>query len=482
MRAFASALLVGASILVLALPARSADLDELLAGPVKKIVGDCAFTEGPAWHPDGYLLFSDIPNERVLRVNVDGSSSEWLKPSGRANGLMCDRQGRIYACQGGERSVSLMKTNADGIGEVVSVLASEFEGRPLNQPNDLAIDADGGLYFTDPNYRPADEPATQPVQGVYYISTAGEITRVIDDLPRPNGILVTADGKSLYVANIELRQIIKYAIEGPGQLGASEVLFTGEEQEDGRGPDGMTLDEHGNIYATYKTLVVLTPAGELIGRVDVGEKPANCAFGGDDNRTLYVTAQTSLYSIPTKVAGIALAEAGPAADESGEPRTFEARDLKLQIPARWEEQEPSNRLRLAQFAIPAAEGDEEAGELVVSGPFGGTDQANIERWFGQFSAEGRTAKMAQGTGPTGEYIVVELAGTYNKPVGPPIQGRTEPTPGFKMLGIIVKLDPGGNYFLKLTGPEKTVDSAAEELRATIGGKADAESEYSLPES
>ena len=482
MRALALALSVGATLLTLPLPARSADFNELVAGPVQKVVGDCAFTEGPAWHPDGYLLFSDIPNERILRVNVDGTSSEWFMPSGRANGLMCDRRGNVYACQGSERRVSLLRTNADGSGEVVQVLAAEFEGQPFIQPNDLALDGDGGLYFTDPNYRPAGEQPTQPVQGVYYVSAAGDVTRIIDDLPRPNGILVTADNKSLLVANIELRQILKYAIEGPGQLGPAEVLFTGEEEQDGRGPDGMTLDEHGNIYATYKSLVVLAPAGELIGRVDVGEKPANCAFGGDDNRTLYVTAQTSLYSIPMKVTGIALVESGPVAEKSGEPRTFEARDLKLQIPARWEEQEPANRLRLAQFAIPAAAGDDEAGELVVSGPFGGTDQANIERWFGQFAAEGRTAKMAQGTGTTGEYIVVELAGTYNKPVGPPIQGRTEPTAGFKMLGIIVKLDPGGNYFLKLTGPANTVDAAAEELRATIGGKADAETEYTLPES
>jgi gluconolactonase len=459
----------------------SADLESLVAGPVRKVVGDCKFTEGPAWHPEGYLLFSDIPNSRILRVNVDGTASDWLNPSGGANGLMCDQHGNVYACQGADRCLSLLKTDENGAGKLVRILAKEFEGQPFNQPNDLAIDGSGGLYFTDPNYRGADQPPTQPVQGVYYVSAAGAVSRVIDDLPRPNGILVTADGKTLYVANIELRQILKYPIEGPGQLGPADVLFTGDEQLDGNGPDGMTLDEHGNIYATYRQLVVVSSAGELIGRVDVGEKPANCAFGGDDNKTLYVTAQTSLYALPMQVHGIALAQAGPGA-EPGSAQTFEARDLKLQIPARWEQQEPSNRLRLAQFAIPPADGDPEAAELVVSGPFGGTDQANIERWLGQFDSQGRTVKMTQGTGAAGEYVVVELTGTYNKPVGPAVQGRTEPAPGFKMLGVIVKLEPGGNYFLKLTGPEKTVDAAADELRGTIGGKADQETEFSLPES
>lgn len=455
----------------------AADLSELVSGPVQKVVGECKFTEGPAWHPDGYLLFSDIPNSRIIRVNADGTSTDWMNPSGGANGLVCDQQGNVYACQGAERRVVRLRTNDDGVGELVAVVAAKYDGKPLNQPNDLALDGQSGLYFTDPNYR-REEPAAQPVQAVYYVSADGEVTRVVDDLPRPNGILVTADGKSLIVANIEVREIIKYPIERPGKIGAGEILFTGEDELDGRGPDGMALDEHGNIYATYKSLVVVSPAGEMIGRLPLDEKPANCTFGGADGRTLFVTARTSLYSAAAKVAGAPPVSSGPAGGEASEPaetKTITAGDLKLQIPGSWKQGKPSNRLRLAQFEIPAAEGDNEAGELVVSGPFGGSDDANIMRWIGQFAPDERKSAVSNGKSKQGDYIVVELSGTYNKPDGPPILRKTKPTPGSRMLAAILKLK-SGNYFLKLTGPDKTVAAAAAAFRASFGGDKTKESD------
>ena len=469
-----SGLLAGV-ILTLSSAGRADDLADLVAGPVEKVVGDCAFTEGPAWHPGGYLLFSDIPNDRILRVAVDGTSTEWLKPSSGANGLMCDRQGNVFACQGEARRIALLRTGSDGKGMLVKPLTAEFDSKPFNKPNDLVIDNAGGLYFTDPNYRQQTEPPTQPVQGVYYIARGGEVTRVIDDLPRPNGILVSAEGKSLYVANIEQRQVMRYAVTGPGQLGPGEVLFTGDETTDGRGPDGMSLDADGRLYCTYKSVVVLTAAGELIGRISLPEKPANCAFGGDDNHTLYVTAQKSLYKVAMKVGGGPLQPRGPGETDVA------IRDLKLSVPAAWTQEEPANRLRLAQFAIAAVEGEMEQAELVISGPFGGSDTQNIDRWLGQFDAGERKLVMTQGTSPQGEYVVVDLSGTYQKPVGPPVAGRTEPAPGDRMLGVILKTKGNGNYFLKLTGPSKSVAGAAESLRYAFGGDPDAETEYKLSE-
>ena len=114
-----------------------------------------------------------------IRVNADGAASDWLNPSGGSNGLICDQQGNVYACQGADRRVAQLRSNSDGKGTLATVVAGQFEGQPFNQPNDLALDGQGGLYFTDPNYRPASEPATQPVQGVYYISAEGTVTRVI---------------------------------------------------------------------------------------------------------------------------------------------------------------------------------------------------------------------------------------------------------------------------------------------------------------
>jgi len=470
-----SALLFAVTCLLLPLNGFAAELSELVAGDLTKVVGDCRFTEGPAWHPDGYLLFSDIPNERIIKVNPDGSSSDWMKPSGGANGLMCDLAGNVYACQGNEQRVSLLRSGDDGLGQLVSVLASKYDGKVLNKPNDLAIDSAGGLYFTDPFYSQGEPP--QPVEGVYYVSKSGEVTRVVDGLPRPNGVLVSPDGAYLYVANINERQVVRYPIEEAGKLGAVEVLFTGEEELDGRGPDGMAFDENGTLYATYRKLVVLSYEGDLIGRIDVPEKPANCAFGGTDNRTLYITARTSLYSLPMSVAGMALQANGPSGTEK--TREVKAEKLTLQVPESWEQQEPSNNLRLAQFAIPPVEGDEEGAELVVFPPFGGSIPQNIQRWIGQFENQGLRTTMTKGTTEQGDYVLVDLQGTYRKPDGPPFLRRTKPAPNYRMMAVIFSAKAGGNYFLKVTGPKATVESITDAFRATFGGKAADESEYEL---
>ncbi|REJ71903.1 MAG: SMP-30/gluconolactonase/LRE family protein [Planctomycetota bacterium] len=474
-------LLTGLSTLFLltlsARPAVSDDLSEIVAGPVEKVIGDCEFTEGPAWHPGGFLLFSDIPNNRILRVDVDGGVSEWLKPSLGANGLTCDAKGNVYVCQGEGRRVVRLQTGENGEPHPIGrVLAAEFEDKPFNKPNDLALDGAGGLYFTDPNYR--QEDAVQPVEGVYYVSADGDVTRVVDDLPRPNGVLVTQDGGALLVANINEREIIRYPIEEPGKLGAGEVIFTGEEEADGRGPDGMTLDAEGNIYATYKSVVVLTPEGGLKGRIEVPEKPANCTFGGDDGRTLYITARTSLYSAPMQQSAADFRESGPKTGDL----LVRAQALELVIPSAWQAEAPANRLRLAQFAVPGEEEDEEtAGEFVVFPPFGGSATDNIKRWIDQFDPEDRKLAMYEGQAPQGDYILVQLDGTYFKPVGPPIQRKTEPTEGMRMLAVIFSAEAGGNFFLKLTGPEATVDAAGEAFRKTFGGDSDGETEYTLPE-
>lgn len=468
-------------------PASAADLADLVAGEVRQVLGGCVFTEGPAWHPDGYLLFTDIPNNRIIRVLPNGSQNDWLTGTEGINGLMCDQKGNVYGAQGDARQVVRLRATTDpNQGRIVEVLAAGFDGQPFNKPNDLALDDRGGLYFTDPNYRREDP--VQPVEGVYYLSAAGEVARVVDDLPRPNGILVSSDGTQLYVANINQGEIVRYGISGPGQLTDGKVIFKAE-RSDGGGPDGMSLDERGNIYATYASLIVLTPDGELIGRIAVPEKPANCTFGGTDNKTLYITARTSLYSVPMHVAGIPLRKAGPGAtsnvgfeDDSKAPeentRKVKAGPLTLQVPASWKSEEPSNRLRLAQFSLPAAEDDRENAELVLSGPFGGSARENVERWIAQFEAEGREVTMTQGVSEQGKYIFVELAGTYNMPIGPPIRRQSKPMPGYRVLNVML-MTQSGNYFFKLAGPDKTVKSAAAALRKSFGGEPAKESEYTL---
>jgi hypothetical protein len=153
--------------------------------------------------------------------------------------------------------------------------------------------------------------------------------------------------------------------------------------------------------------------------------------------------------------------------------------LKFNVPTSWKQEEPSNALRLGQFKIPAVEGDTDQAELYVTPPIGGTAKANIQRWVNQFQASGRQVKMTKGTCPQGEYVFVELSGTYNKPDGPPVLQKTKPVEGYRMMGVMLTVQGGGNYFFRMTGPDKTVAAQAEAFRASFGAKATGETEYTL---
>jgi gluconolactonase len=392
-----------------------------------------------------------------------------MNPSGRANGLMFDARGRLYACQGGERRV----VRIDGYDPAeLTVLADRFEGKRFNSPNDLALDAHGGVYFTDPRYGGGGERELD-VMGVYYVSKGGAVTRVIGDLKRPNGILVSPKGRYLFVAEPDRRQVYRYEITGPGKLAAKTLIFTGDETLDGGGPDGMAHDIHGNVYATYRGMVILRPDGTIIGRIPVPEKPSNCTFGGPDHTTLYITARTSLYALAMAVPGMVLPTAGST-------QTVKARDLELTVPQDWKVVPTKDRFRAAQFAVPGEHGK---GELVVYyfGPRGAGDAAaNVKRWIGQFAPEGRTASIARGTCRAGTYTLVDITGTYNQPIGPPMARRSKPVPGSRMLAAAIRTETEW-YYLKLTGPQATVGTAAQAFRQAFGAKLDGERKVSIEE-
>ncbi len=303
-----SIIIVAACILPVAAPVSLSDLVAPDAA-CEKVASGFGFVEGPAWSPRGYLLFSDIRDSRIVMLSVNDKPLSFLQPSGRANGLVFDAGGNLYACQGGARQVS--RVSLDG---KLTPLATSYDGKKLNSPNDLALDGHGGLYFTDPRYGSTDG-LEQKVMGVYHWSAGGGVQRVIDQLERPNGILVSNDGKRLYVAEPNKRQIVSYPIASPGKIGAGKVIFTGDEELDGDGPDGMALDALGNIYATYRGVTVLDPHGALIGRIFVPERPANCTFGGKDGKTLFITARTSLYRLRMKVKGAPSREFDVSSDD-----------------------------------------------------------------------------------------------------------------------------------------------------------------------
>lgn len=168
-----------------------------------------------------------------------------------------------------------------------------------------------------------------------------------------------------------------------------------------------------------------------------------------------------------------------AQDKAKETQTIEVKDLKLTVPKAWKQEKPSNQFRVAQFKIGAAEGDKEGAELVITqfgGGGGGVDD-NIKRWIGQFEAKDRQVKVTKGKSAQGEYIVADVTGTYLKPDGPPFAQKTKPTPGSRVLNVMLIVEDKGSYFFKLAGPEKTVTGAATDLRTSFGAKVDDEKEY-----
>jgi gluconolactonase len=278
------------------------------AGEVVKVAAGFAFTEGPAWDGTALLYFTDIPNARIHTVNAAGETAVFVEESGPCNGLMFNREGELVACNMGGELVAWNVATKEK-----RVLAGEFEGKRFNAPNDLVIDAAGGIYFTDPMFR-APQPLPQEVQAVYYRNADGKVTRVVGDAPAPNGVLLSRDEKSLYVLPSMSAEMQAYPVEGPGQLGEMRV-FCKVKNPPGRdrgGCDGATIDEHGNLYLTTALGVqVFSPSGEALGVIEVPEQPSNCTFGGADGKTLYVTARTSLYAFPMLVKGHWYAQGDP---------------------------------------------------------------------------------------------------------------------------------------------------------------------------
>jgi sugar lactone lactonase YvrE len=275
---------------------------------VEKVAEGCNFTEGPAVDAQGNVYFSDCPNNRIMVLPVNGRMQVWKTGTRGANGMLFDREGRLVTCnsQLAPDGRSVTRYERDG---KITVLAERYNGKRLNSPNDLAIDRQGRIYFTDPRYGAAAD-LEQDRMAVYRIERDGKLARVIDDLQVPNGILITPDGKTLYVADNSPaadgnRTLVAYDIDRKGAVKRRAVLY---DFKDGRGIDGMVLDEDGNIWATAgeedKTGVyVISPEGRKIGFVPTPETATNCTFGGPDLKTLYITAGKSLYRIRTDVAG-----------------------------------------------------------------------------------------------------------------------------------------------------------------------------------
>ena len=266
----------------------------------EKLIGDLQFTEGPVWHPDGYLLFSDIPANRIIKYSPDGTVETYLQPSRNTNGLTFDHDMRLVACEHTGRQVS--RQGDDGQMETV---VSHWDGKRLNSPNDLVVHSGGSVFFTDPPYGIQPEEAEIGFNGVYSVDSDGGITLLASDFGRPNGLAFSPDESVLYVDDTERRNVRAFNVNDDLSLSDDRVFIDMDTPEQGS-PDGMKVDTSGNLYVTGAGGVwVISPDADHLGTIVLPELPANVGFGGDDYRTLFVTARTGLYSVRVSIPGIA---------------------------------------------------------------------------------------------------------------------------------------------------------------------------------
>ena len=261
---------------------------------VVAVATNFGFTEGPAADAAGHVFFTDIPRSTIHRWDaVSGAVTVWTTNSGGANGLYFDAQGRLLACEGDRKRVVAWTPD----GRTSTVLTATYAGAPFNQPNDLWVAPNGGIYFSDPNY--SKQPDTQDAEGVYYLAPGTNVpVRVISDFQKPNGLIGTPDGRTLYATDIAARKTWKYAIQPDGTL-ADKQLFCE------RGSDGMALDADGRVYLTDRGVAVFEADGRLLEVIALPQAPANVTFGGADGRTLFMTARTAVYTLRMAVAGAA---------------------------------------------------------------------------------------------------------------------------------------------------------------------------------
>ncbi len=283
-------------------PNTAADETTVVAEGAKlELVADgFKFTEGPAVDAEGVVYFTDQPNDRILRCDLDESVTTWLQPAGRSNGLFFSKPNTLIACADGNNELWAI----DVASKSHKVLLSGFEDKRFNGPNDAWADADGTIYFTDPYYkRPywqhSDTTPKLPRQVYRYSPASGNVEITASDFKQPNGIVGDANSRTIYVADIGDKKTYRFKISDSGNLEERKLFCE-------MGSDGMTLDSQGNLYLTGKGVTVFNDKGKQIDHIDVPEGwTANVCIGGRSMNRLYITASDSLYRVQLKYTGLA---------------------------------------------------------------------------------------------------------------------------------------------------------------------------------
>jgi gluconolactonase len=284
-------------------------LDERFAGiggdaQLEEIHTGCRWTEGPAYFPAGrYLVFSDIPNDRMLRWDeTTGAVGVFRSPAGYTNGHTVDRQGRLISCEHGNRRVTRTEPNGS-----ITVLADRYDGNRLNSPNDVVERSDGSIWFTDPSYGIDTDYEGNLAESeigachVYRIDPAtGGVRIVADDFVRPNGLAFSIDERQLYIVDTRRKHLRRFDVSDSGTLSGGDVFG----ECDAGSFDGLRLDTAGRIWvAAHDGLHCFHPDGTLIGKLRVPQVVSNLTFGGLKRNHLFITATTSVYTIRVNING-----------------------------------------------------------------------------------------------------------------------------------------------------------------------------------
>lgn len=271
--------------------------DTLVHGAPQMVARQFKFTEGPASDRHGNIFFTDQPNNRIWKYGTDGHLSVFMDTAGRANGMYFDNRGNLIACA--DEHDQLWSIAPDG---KVTVLVRGYQGKRLNGPNDVWVAPSGGIYFTDPYYQRSYWKRTHPdiaTQDVYFLAKGSHApVRAVTGLERPNGIVGSADGRHLFVADIAGNKTYRFTIQPDGSLKDKEVFVN-------QGSDGLTIDRRGNLYLTGKGITIYNQRGAKIGYIAIQEPwCSNVCFGGRHDNELFITASTAVYVVPMKVKGV----------------------------------------------------------------------------------------------------------------------------------------------------------------------------------
>jgi gluconolactonase len=279
------------TLLLLASVASAQDFSEVR---VEKLAAEQKFTEGPVWSLEGFLLFSDTVTDKIQKFTPGKGLSEFAIRSGGVNGNAFDEQGRLYTCEFRDRRVTRLNKNGK-----IDIIASRFEGKRLNAPNDIVVRRDGFVFFTDPAFGNQQDSRELDFYGVFRINPKGELDAIARWKTRPDGIALSPNGRVLYVSDPDARSIRAYDLDKQGAVSNEKIVVSKIPVV----PGGIRTDEKGNIYVATKGVSIYSPTGQSLKDISLPEAASNLAFGDPDLQSLYVTTRTSVYRLRLSVKG-----------------------------------------------------------------------------------------------------------------------------------------------------------------------------------